>query len=148
MLIGVTCYSQQFNLTDTVFRVHDVYNPVNKITYPLNGIDPDTNGFIIIDSVIILMKQHDNVSIEIGVHVATISVDVKLVSQRLDVARAEAVMEYMINKGINRNRLTAKGYWMESPLMAKEEINKIQNKKEEIEAHLKNRRTEFKITSL
>ena len=57
--------------------------------------------------------------------------------------RAHAAVEYIISKGINRNRITAKGYG-ETML-----LNKCKNNIEcTEEEHQENRRTEFKVTKL
>ena len=59
-------------------------------------------------------------------------------NQDLSQRRAESAVSYILSKGIDQNRISAKGYG-ESQLL-------IQNAKTEDE-HQVNRRTEFKVTS-
>ena len=82
------------------------------------------------------MKDNPTISIELSSHTddrATVEYN-----QNLSQRRAESAVLYIISKGINKNRMTAKGYG-ESQLI-------ILNAKNE-EEHQINRRTEFKVTS-
>ena len=82
------------------------------------------------------MKDNPSISIELSSHTDDrSSVDY---NQDLSQRRAESAVVYIIDKGINKNRIIAKGYG-ESQLL-------ITNAKNE-EEHQINRRTEFKVTS-
>ncbi|MCY7362295.1 MAG: OmpA family protein, partial [Ignavibacteria bacterium] len=86
-----------------------------------------------------IMKDNPTIKVELGSHTDTRGSDsynVKL-SQR----RADSAVKYIISKGIDRSKITAKGYG-ESKL-----INKCKNGVKCTEAeHQENRRTEFTVT--
>ena len=89
-----------------------------------------------LDKLVIIMKDNPSISIELSSHTDDrSSVDY---NQDLSQRRAESAVVYIIDKGINENRIIAKGYG-ESQLL-------ITNAKNE-EEHQINRRTEFKVTS-
>lgn len=60
---------------------------------------------------------------------------------KLSQKRAESVVNYLINKGVNKDRLKAKGYGESLPIAP----NKSSNGSDNPEGRAKNRRTEFKI---
>jgi outer membrane protein OmpA-like peptidoglycan-associated protein len=62
--------------------------------------------------------------------------------------RAKSVYEYLINKGIAKERLTYKGYGETQPVVTDEEIAAMKTDKEKKAAHQKNRRTVYKITAI
>ena len=82
------------------------------------------------------MRENPSISIELSSHTDDrASVDY---NQDLSQRRAESAVSYIIDKGINENRIIAKGYG-ESQLL-------ITNAQTEEENQI-NRRTEFKVTS-
>src|SRR5690606_7066236 len=58
--------------------------------------------------------------------------------------RARAAVDYIISKGINPNRIVARGYGETQLLVSDEEIAALPTEEREM-AHQRNRRTEFKI---
>ena len=82
-------------------------------------------------------------------------------NNRLSQKRAEACVDYLINKGINANRLVAigkgetepfviemkDGRFKEGDVLTEHYINKIRFKKNKEKAHQYNRRTSFKVLS-
>ena len=62
-------------------------------------------------------------------------------NQDLSQRRAESVVEYLKSKGINANRLVAKGYGESKPIAANTHADNSDNP----EGRAKNRRTDFKI---
>ena len=94
-----------------------------------------------LNNLVKVMEDNPNIVIELSSHTdSRASGRYNLV---LSDKRAHAAVEYIISKGIERNRITAKGYG-ETKL-----INKCKNNVEcTEEEHQKNRRTEFKVTKL
>ena len=89
-----------------------------------------------LDKLVVILEDNPNISIELSSHTDDrASVDY---NQDLSQRRAESAVFYILSKGIDQNRVSAKGYG-ESQLL-------IQNAKTEDE-HQVNRRTEFKVTS-
>ncbi len=82
------------------------------------------------------LKDQKNVKIEISGH--TDNVGSNESNKTLSNNRAKAVVDYLVSKGVEANRLTFKGYGESQPVA---DNNTDEGKK-------KNRRTEFKIISL
>ena len=59
--------------------------------------------------------------------------------------RAQSCVDYLIEKGIETDRMESKGYGEELLLVTDEEIEKLETEEEREDAHQKNRRTEFRI---
>ncbi len=92
-----------------------------------------------LNKVVQIMKDNPDILVELGSHTDARGSDeynIKL-SQR----RADAAVKYIISKGINKTRITAKGYG------ETQHLNECSNDVEcSEEAHQLNRRTEFKVT--
>lgn len=125
-------------------------NPVLEVgkTIELENVYYDYNKFFIrrdaavdLDHVVSLMRQYPSLEIELGSHTDARGSD--SYNEWLSQERANAAVQYIISKGISKNRLTAKGYG-ESKL-----TNHCANDVECDDAtHEQNRRTEIKITRL
>jgi hypothetical protein len=90
------------------------------------------------DKLIKIMKFHPDLIIELGWH--TDSRDYDNVNIRLSQNRADVAVSYIVNKGIDKNRIVGKGYG-ESKL-----VNKCKNGVKCTEKeHRMNRRIEYKI---
>ena len=93
---------------------------------------------IIDENLLKLMVGKPNISIEIASHTDSRSDDA--FNMALSQRRAESVVNYLVSKGIKRNRLVAKGFG-ETKL-----VNRCANGVEcTEEEHAKNRRTEFRV---
>ena len=86
----------------------------------LTGVYFDTNKwnikpqyYPILDAVVIVLKKNPGLKIEIQGH--TDNRGSAKYNQELSEKRARAVMDYFINAGIDRDRLTAKGYGLTKP---------------------------------
>ena len=69
--------------------------------------------------------------------------------RNLSLRRAQACVNYLIEKGIDAKRLHPKGMRESEPLpgLSCEEISKMKTNSEKEQAHQKNRRTDFKVVS-
>ncbi len=102
-----------------------------------SNIRPDAAAEL--DKLITVLKENPTIWIELGSHTDSRGND--LYNQKLSQNRANAAVAYIISKGIDRSRITAKGYG-ETKL-----VNDCANGINcSVEAHQLNRRTEFKIT--
>ncbi len=90
-------------------------------------------SFTVLDELVAYLNRKDEERIEIGGH--TDNVGKPASNLKLSLDRANAVRDYLIGKGINPERLTAKGYGMTEPV--------AENNTEDGRAQ--NRRTEVKI---
>ena len=66
-------------------------------------------------------------------------------NNKLSQARAQSCVDYLIDKGVDKSRLVAKGYGEKQLIVSDAEIEKLTSEVEKEEGHQKNRRTEFKI---
>lgn len=115
--------------------------PIEKnATVRLNNIFFETDksellpaSFTELDKLIVMLNQNIKIKIEIGGHTDNIGSD--SYNQKLSERRANAVKDYLISKGINADRIVAKGYGESKPVV---ENNSPEN-------NALNRRVEFTI---
>ena len=109
---------------------------LDNIYYDLDKSDIREDAAVELDKLIVILRDNPNISIELSSHTDDrASVEY---NQNLSQRRAESAVSYILSKGIDDNRITARGYG-ESQLI-------ILNAETEDE-HQINRRTEFKVTS-
>ncbi|MGN8056439.1 OmpA family protein [Pedobacter sp. 22163] len=140
------------NLTTVGLTTSDVFTQnlyvekivVNKaiklenIYYDFNKWNIRADAAVALDKLVKIMTDNPTIWIELGSHTDSRGKDAY--NLNLSQKRAEAAVEYIISRGIDKNRITAKGYG-ETQL-----LNKCSNGLEcSEEAHQLNRRTEFKI---
>lgn len=114
---------------------------INPIYYDLDKSDIRNDAAEELDKIVQFLKDNEQVVMELGSHTdarATAAYNLKL-SQR----RAESAVRYIVSKGIEPDRIKAKGYG-ETQLI--NECADGVNCSEEM--HQQNRRTEFVITDL
>ncbi|MDR6301387.1 OmpA family protein [Mesonia maritima] len=95
---------------------------------------------VVLDKVIALLKKYPTMKLEIGTHT-----DIRgnnKYNMNLSQKRSNSVMEYFNEKGININRITAKGYGETQPIIYCETEDSCTEEQHEI-----NRRCEFVILS-
>ncbi len=95
-----------------------------------------------LDKLVDILYDNPEISIELSAH--TDSVDTESYNQRLSQRRAESAVDYIITAGINRSRITAKGYGESHPIARNTNPDGTDNPK----GRQKNRRTEFKVTKI
>ena len=109
---------------------------LDNIYYDLDKSDIREDAALELNKLVFILKDNPNISIELSSHTDDrSSVDY---NQNLSQRRAESAVSYILSKGIDKNRIIAKGYG-ESQLI-------VVNAKTEDE-HQINRRTEFKVTN-
>ncbi len=132
-------------VTDTTYNVALLLDKatLNK-TIALDNIYYDLNKYNIrsdaqpeLDKVVTIMTDNPTLKIELGSH--TDARDTDSYNLKLSQNRAKSAVDYIVSRGIDPSRITAKGYG-ETQLIVK-------NAKTE-EEHQRNRRTEFKILEL
>jgi OmpA-OmpF porin, OOP family len=112
-------------------RVANIYYDFNMATLRPESITG-------LDSLYQIMVDNPSLIVEIGSH--TDSKGTHEYNVKLSQARAQSVVDFLINKGISKDRLVAKGYAETEPIAP----NTI-NGKDNPEGRQMNRRTEFKI---
>lgn len=115
-----------------VVVLENVYFEFNK-SYLLD------ESFASLDRLVELMNKNPAMEIEISGHTDNIGKDAY--NQKLSEARAKSVVDYLVSKGIDANRLQWKGYGATMPIAP----NKNDDGSDNPEGRAKNRRTEFKV---
>lgn len=100
-------------------------------------------SFVELDKLYAFLRENSSVRIEIGGHTDTRGDAIS--NQQLSQRRAAAVHEYLIEKGIEKERLSFRGYGQTQPKITDEEIARMDTAKEKENAHQMNRRTEYRI---
>ena len=93
-------------------------------------------SFAILDEVIDILHKHPALQIRVEGHTCSIGTDEY--NLELSQARARTVVDYLIQKGIDRGRLTPVGFGLSRPL--------TDNTSEE--GRVKNRRVQFEIVPI
>lgn len=107
---------------------------LNKVLFKFNSSDLDPTSFAQIDMLALLLKKEVNMKILVKGHTSSEGSDEY--NNKLSESRAKSVVNYLISKGIEKSRLSYKGYGKTSPL----ESNDSESGRE------KNRRVEFEVT--
>ncbi len=107
---------------------------LNNIYYDFDKAEIREDAKPVLDSLVLIMNDNPEIFIELGSH--TDARDTEEYNLDLSRRRAISAVKYILSKGIDDSRITARGYG-ESRLL-------IKNAKTE-EEHQKNRRTEFKV---
>ena len=107
---------------------------INNIYYDLDKAEIRADAAFILDSLVLMLEDNPEIYIELGSHTDDRNTD----AYNLDLSqrRAKSAVDYLIGRGIQSQRVLAKGYG-ETKLM-------IENARTEAE-HQINRRTEFKV---
>lgn len=117
---------------------HAAMTIIENVTYEKGGYKLDETGTNILDKVISVLKADHSLKIELSSHTDSQGSD--QYNLQLSQKRAKAAVDYLIAKGISKDRLTAIGYG-ETRL-----LNACANGVEcTDEQHGINRRTEFKV---
>jgi len=132
--------------SDTIFhdfllkKIPDKPIVLKNIYYQFNRYNlSDTAKAIIDTTILLIMLNNPFIIAEISSHTDSKGSDDY--NLNLSQKRAEGVKNYLISKGISKNRLQAKGYGESIPLLPNENPDGSDNP----EARQKNRRTEFKV---
>jgi outer membrane protein OmpA-like peptidoglycan-associated protein len=114
---------------------------LDNIYYAFNSWEITSKSAFILDGLVKMLNDNPEIDVEIGSHTDTRGdFDInKYVSQQ----RATSVVRYLVLKGINPRRLSAKGYGKEKPLVHCGGDSPCTE-----EDHSLNRRTEFKIVKI
>jgi outer membrane protein OmpA-like peptidoglycan-associated protein len=118
-----------------IIRIENIYYDLNKSEIRVDAMKE------IESKVLPILKKYPDVKIEIRSH--TDSRATHEYNLQLSQARAKSVVNHLLKKGINPNRLTAKGYGETELVNDCDDQTKCSD-----EEHQQNRRTEFKVLSL
>jgi peptidoglycan-associated lipoprotein len=132
-----------------------------NILYDFGKYDLRPESMVSLDKLVETLNDNPNITIELMSH--TDSRDTEEYNQNLSQQRAQVVVNYLIEKGIAADRLTAVGYGESTPkvvdstissenpflkvgtVLTEQFINTLPNDEQKEIAHQINRRTEFKV---
>lgn len=132
-----------------------------NILYDFGKWDLRPESMVSLDKLVETLLDNPNVTIELMSH--TDSRDTEEYNLTLSQKRAQVVVQYLIDKGIEADRLTAKGYGESTPkvvdaviagdnkflpigtVLSEQFINSLPTEEQKEIAHQINRRTEFKV---
>ncbi|HWZ21766.1 MAG TPA: OmpA family protein, partial [Cytophagaceae bacterium] len=117
--------------------VDEGFFEVRNIYYDYDKADIRPDAAIELNKLVEFLKLNNDIKIELGSHTDERGSD--RYNQALAQRRAQSAVNYIISKGIAKDRVTAKGYGEAKP--------KFKNAQTE-EEHQANRRTTFRITSI
>jgi peptidoglycan-associated lipoprotein len=121
---------------DKIFTQRMIVIPNIYYDYDKATLRPESEA--VLDSILVFFKDNMDLTIEIGSHTDSRGSDAY--NLKLSQARAQSVVDYLIGKGIEKDRLVAVGYG-ETRL-----VNRCSNGVDcTEEEHQKNRRTTFRI---
>jgi peptidoglycan-associated lipoprotein len=147
-----------------VIRLANISNPVEveNIYYDFGKWELRPESKKELNKLIDILHANPNITIELASHTDMVgdSLSNIILSQR----RAQSVIDYLIEKGIPKDRLTAKGYGKNVPktitphiaqvtglpegtVLTEQYINGLASQEQKDIANQLNRRTEFKVTS-
>lgn len=134
-----------------------------NIFYDFNKWDLRPESMVSLDKLVETLNDNPNITIELMSH--TDSRDTEEFNFDLSQKRAQSVIQYLIEKGIESGRLSAKGYGESSPkvvdsdivsqwsflkngtILSETYINTLASEEQKEIAHQINRRTEFRVLS-
>jgi outer membrane protein OmpA-like peptidoglycan-associated protein/tetratricopeptide (TPR) repeat protein len=114
---------------------------LENLYYDLAKWNIRSDAALVLDQLLKILVENPTLKIELSSH--TDSRSSAAYNQTLSQKRAQSAVDYLVSKGIAKNRMVAKGYG-ESKLLNKC-ADGVQCSEEE---HQKNRRTEFKVTDM
>ncbi len=120
--------------------VKDATIVLENIFYDLNKADIREDAALELDKLVQLLKDNPEIKIELSSH--TDSRADNDFNQDLSQRRAQAAVDYIVSKGIARDRMVAKGYGETQLLNGCDDANAASCTEEQ---HQENRRTEFKV---
>lgn len=104
---------------------------LDDVNFETGKADLKIESFPVLDELVALLTRKDDERIEIGGH--TDNVGNPAANILLSMERAKTVMAYIITKGIDANRLTAKGYGSSMPVASNATAaGKAQNRRTEV----------------
>jgi outer membrane protein OmpA-like peptidoglycan-associated protein len=115
---------------------------LENIYYDFNKWNIRPSAAVELDKLVDILIDNPEINIELSSH--TDSIATEAYNIRLSQRRAESAVSYIIQAGISPTRITARGYGETQPIARNTNPDGTDNP----EGRAKNRRTEFKVTSV
>ena len=136
--------NKQFNIKIPLDKiVIDKAIVLENIYYDLDKDFIRADAALELDKLVAILNDNPEIKIELSSH--TDSRQTADYNLDLSKRRAQSAVNYIINAGIDSERITAKGYGESQLIVSDEKINALPTVEEREATHQINRRTEFKI---
>ncbi len=112
---------------------------ISKIYYDYKSSEVNQVSALELDKLILILQKNKGIGIELFSHTDSIGSDDY--NNRLSFERAQKARQYILSKGINANKISAKGMGEKQPIAPNTNPDGSDNP----EGRAKNRRTDFKI---
>ncbi len=149
--------------TDEI-RLASITNPVEveNVLYDFGKWELRPEAKRELNGLVDILKANPNITIELGSHTDMVGDSISNIT--LSQKRAQSVVDYLVEKGMPKDRLVAKGYgknipkvingriakdgvYKEGDILSEDYINKLATQELKDQANQMNRRTEFKVLS-
>ena len=131
------------NEIDEVIKIAENENfIISKVLYEYRSIDINEVAALELDKLVLILHKNKNIGVELSSHTDAKGSD--SYNLNLSQKRADKAVEYIVAKGINKDRIVAKGYGESNPVAE----NTLKNGEDNPEGRAINRRTEFKVIQL
>lgn len=128
------------NEIDEVIKIAENENfIISKILYDYDSFEINEASKKELNKLITILKKNKDIGVELSSH--TDDIGSEKFNLSLSQKRADAAVAYILSKGIEKNKIIAKGYGKSHPIAP----NKLANGDDNPEGRAKNRRTEFKV---
>lgn len=117
---------------------------LENIYYDLDRAEIRSDAALELDKLVTILQDNPEIKIELSSH--TDSRQTADYNNDLSKRRAQSAVAYIVSKGIDNDRLIARGYGESQLLFSDDDINKLATEEEKEAMHQRNRRTEFKVT--
>lgn len=131
-----------FSLEDSVFYEAASLTSY-RIKFEFDKAVIKQESFEFLDSMVSFLNRNKSIHLDVQNH--TDSRAQPKYSTNITQRRAQAVVSYLVSKGIEKDRLIPKGYFNKKLLISEVEIKAMKSKTDQELAHQKNRRTVFVI---
>jgi outer membrane protein OmpA-like peptidoglycan-associated protein len=131
------------NEVDEVIKIAENENfVISKILYEYRSAEINEAAGKELDKLVLVLKKNKDIGVELSSHTDSKGSD--SYNMELSQKRADKAVEYVVSKGISKDKIIAKGFGETLPVAP----NELPNGKDNPEGRAKNRRTEFKVIKL
>jgi outer membrane protein OmpA-like peptidoglycan-associated protein len=131
------------NEIDEVIKIAENENfIISKVLYEYRSSDINDLAALELDKLVLILQKNKTIGVELSSH--TDSKGSEKFNIELSQKRADKALEYIVSKGIAKDRIIAKGYGESQPVAP----NKLENGSDNPQGRAKNRRTVFKVIQL
>jgi outer membrane protein OmpA-like peptidoglycan-associated protein len=118
---------------EAIARINQDFSAFADANFEFNQSEVSEKSYVILDRIAKIMRENPDLILEIAAH--TDNVGTSQYNLDLSQKRAQAIVSYLLSKGIENSRLIGKGYGESRPISSNNSVN----------GRLMNRRVEFII---